>query len=226
MERSVIEVRSVDKKFGDFAALKGVSLTCERGKIYGLTGRNGSGKTVLLKCICGFLIPDAGEIRIFGKTKKRGEMLREAGIIIEEPAFLGKKSGMKNLEYLYRLRNPMDKKRLEEAMRQVGLDPAERKPVDQYSLGMRQRLAIAQALMEDPPILILDEYLNGLDRQGAEEIRRLLLSWKKRGKTILLASHSREDMEILCDQVFEMDGGRLRAFDTAEQKKKKREEDF
>ena len=95
MERSVIEVRSVDKKFGDFAALKGVSLTCERGKIYGLTGRNGSGKTVLLKCICGFLIPDAGEIRIFGKTKKRGEMLREAGIIIEEPAFLGKKSGMK-----------------------------------------------------------------------------------------------------------------------------------
>ena len=110
MERSVIEVRSVDKKFGDFAALKGVSLTCERGKIYGLTGRNGSGKTVLLKCICGFLIPAAGEIRIFGKTKKRGEMLREAGIIIEEPAFLGKKSGMKNLEYLYRLRNPMDKK--------------------------------------------------------------------------------------------------------------------
>ena len=222
----VIQVKDVCKTFGKAEVLKQVTAKFEAGKIYGIIGRNGSGKTVLFKCICGFLIPDAGEIRIFGKTKKRGEMLREAGIIIEEPAFLGKKSGMKNLEYLYRLRNPMDKKRLEEAMRQVGLDPAERKPVDQYSLGMRQRLAIAQALMEDPPILILDEYLNGLDRQGAEEIRRLLLSWKKSGKTILLASHSREDMEILCDQVFEMDGGRLRAFDTARHREAKREEDF
>lgn len=204
-----IEVLSVDKKFGSFSALSGVSVICEPGKIYGLTGRNGSGKSVLLKCICGFLIPDAGKIRIFGKTKKRGEMLREAGIIIEEPAFLGKKSGIKNLEYLYGIRNRMDRKRLEETMLQVGLDPGERKPVEKYSLGMRQRLAIAQALMEDPQILILDEYLNGLDRQGAKEIRALLLSWKERGKTILLTSHSREDMEILCDQVFEMDGGKL-----------------
>ena len=204
-----IEVLSVDKKFGSFSALSGVSVICEPGKIYGLTGRNGSGKSVLLKCICGFLIPDAGKIRNFGKTKKRGEMLREAGIIIEEPAFLGKKSGIKNLEYLYGIRNRMDRKRLEETMLQVGLDPGERKPVEKYSQGMRQRLAIAQALMEDPQILILDEYLTGLDRQGAKEIRALLLSWKERGKTILLTSHSREDMEILCDQVFEMDGGKL-----------------
>ena len=203
----VIQVDNVSKKFKSQVVLKDITLQCRKGRIYGL-GYNGSGKTVLFKCICGLLYVDEGEIRVNGE-KIGCEMIKNAGIIIEEPAFLGNESGRKNLELLYMLRHKRDKKRIADVMQMLGLNSESKKTVRQYSLGMRQRLALAQALMEDPDILILDEPMNGLDRDGVNEIRQLLLKLKEQGKTILLASHNKEDIEVLCDEVFEMEHGKL-----------------
>lgn len=206
-----IEVSHVSKRFGNTQVLKDVSLSCESGKIYGLVGHNGSGKTVLFKILCGFLACEEGMVKVNGKVMgKEMDMLTEAGIIIEDPGFLRTWSGYHNLEFLYTLRNKKDKRHLYSVMEKVGLDPGMRRPVGKYSLGMRQRLAIAQAIMEDPGILILDEPMNGLDKKGVEEIRGLLLKMKEENKLIILASHNREDIQILCDEVYEMEEGRLR----------------
>lgn len=170
----VIEVSHVSKSFKDNKVLKDVSLLCESGKIYGLVGHNGSGKTVLFKSICGFLSCDEGTITVNGKVMgKDKDMLTDAGIIIEDPGFLRTWSGYHNLEFLYTLRNKKNKDYLCSVLRKVGLDPALKRPVGKYSLGMRQRLALAQAIMEDPGILILDEPMNGLDKNGVREIREL-----------------------------------------------------
>lgn len=204
----MICVKNVSKKFGQQTVLSHISLSMEAGKIYGLVGYNGSGKTVLMKCICGLLLADEGDIHV--KGEKIGEqMIKNAGVIIEEPAFLKNESGKKNLQLLYMLNHKKDNVKIERVMKKVGLDAGNRKKVRHYSLGMRQRLAIAQAVMEDPEILILDEPMNGLDKQGVGEIRELLLSYKEEGKVILLASHNREDIQILCDEVYEIEEGRL-----------------
>ncbi|HIV22610.1 MAG TPA: ABC transporter ATP-binding protein [Candidatus Merdiplasma excrementigallinarum] len=206
----MIEIEHVEKSFKDVKVLKDVSLKCEPGKIYGIVGRNGSGKTVLFKCICGFLKCDSGEIRVDGKiVGKDLDMLKNAGIIIEEPGFLRKMSGYRNLEYLYTIRNRKDRDYIKRIMETVGLDPNMKKSVGKYSLGMRQRLAIAQAIMEKPDILILDEPLNGLDKTGAEEFRNLFLTMRNEGKLILIATHNKEDIDMLCDKVYEMDAGYL-----------------
>ena len=205
-----IEVSHVSKSFKDHKVLKDVSFSCESGKIYGLVGHNGSGKTVLFKCICGFLSCEEGMISVNGKVMgKDKDMLTDAGIIIEDPGFLRTWSGYHNLEFLYTLRNKKNKEYLYSVLNKVGLDPALKRPVGKYSLGMRQRLAIAQAIMEDPGILILDEPMNGLDKKGVGEIRELLLKMKKENKLIILASHNREDIDVLCDEVYEMEDGVL-----------------
>lgn len=207
----IIEVSHVSKRFGNTQVLKDVSLRCESGKIYGLVGHNGSGKTVLFKILCGFLSCEEGTVKVNGKVMgKEKDMLTEAGIIIEDPGCLRTWSGYHNLEFLYTLRNRKNKAYLYSVMEKVGLDPGMRRPVGKYSLGMRQRLAIAQAIMEDPGILILDEPMNGLDKKGVGEIRALLLKMKEENKLIILASHNREDIQILCDEVYEMEEGRLR----------------
>jgi len=204
----IIQVIDAQKKFGNNTVLDKVSITCKKGGIYGIAGHNGSGKTVLFKCICGFLHLDQGEIRINGKClKKDFDMIDNAGIIIEEPAFLRGWSGIKNLEFLYMIRNPKNRKHLNNMMEKVGLDPDSKKRVGQYSMGMRQRLAIAQAIMENQEILILDEPMNGLDKNGVADMRKLFLELRGEGKTILMASHNKEDIDILCDEVYEMDMG-------------------
>lgn len=206
----VIRLDHVYKNFGSTEILKDISLTCKKGKIYGFVGYNGSGKTVMFKCICGFFKCTKGAIYIQGKQMGKDiDMLNQAGIIIEEPGFLRKWDGYHNLEFLYTIRNKKDKDHLYAILEKVGLDPKSKKKVEKYSLGMRQRLAIAQAIMEDPDILILDEPMNGLDKDGVAEMRSLFLEMKTAGKTILLASHNREDIEALCDEVYEMDGGRF-----------------
>lgn len=205
-----IEVQNLVKKFQDHIVLDHVSLCCEQGKIYGIIGYNGSGKTVLFKCICGFLTQEEGEIRIKGKThRQRGYHMTDVGAVIEEPAFLSDKSAYRNLEYLYMINHSRDKELICDILSMVGLDPKEKKSVGKYSMGMKQRLAIAQAIMENPDIIILDEPMNGLDRKGIDEIRKLLLNLRNSGKTILLASHSKEDIEILCDEVYEIENGIL-----------------
>ncbi len=203
-----ISVNNVTKKFKNHVVLDRISFDCEPGKIYGFVGYNGSGKTVLFKCICGLLKPDSGTIVINGE-KMGDQMIRNAGIIIEEPAFIRNETGKKNLEFLYLLNHKRENKIIEEVMVQLGLDPKSKKKVREYSLGMRQRLALAQAIMEKPDIYILDEPMNGLDKKGVDEILQLLLELKNQKKMILLASHNREDISILCDEVFEMEHGRI-----------------
>lgn len=204
-----IKCVDVTKAYRDHTVLKQVNLECGRGEITGIIGRNGAGKTVLFKAICGLTAIDSGEILIDGEKKSSGAILQSVGVIIEEPAFLAHTSGYKNLEYLYMIRNRVNQEHLNQVLSQVGLDPNSQKPVDKYSLGMRQRLAIAQAIMENPDILILDEPFNGLDNQGVEDMRTLFLSLKRLGKTILVASHNPEDIRLLCDRVYQMNAGVL-----------------
>ena len=208
---AVIEVSDVTKKFGNATVLRNINIQFEEGRIYGIEGRNGSGKTVLLKLIVGFLRASAGQVRVCGKeVGKDKDFAEEIGIVIEEPGFLSGYTGYKNLEFLAGIRKMIGKKEIRDSMESVGLDPDCRKKVGKYSMGMKQRLAVAQAIMENPKILILDEPMNGLDDQGVEDIRKILLKLKEEGKTILLTSHNREDIEILCDEVYEMNQGRLK----------------
>ena len=208
---NIIEVKNVSKNFRETRALDNISLDFERGKIHGIIGRNGSGKTVLMKCICGFMTPTSGEVLVNGEKVRPSKAQENIGLIIETPGFIGGKSGLRNLQYLLRLRGKSDRSTVENAMRAVGLDPENKKPVRKYSLGMRQRLGIAQAIMEDPELLLLDEPMNGLDNQGVEDMRGLFAELRERGKTILLASHSNEDVRALCDTVCELDHGRVMA---------------
>ena len=206
--KPIIEIEHLFKSFEGITVLNDVTMSMEKGKIYGIIGRNGSGKTVLFKSICGFFPVEKGSIRVrdlyLEKSKK---VPKKLGIIIETPGFLSNYSGYKNLEFLYCINNKKDKDKIVQAIRQVGLDPDLKRHVGKYSMGMRQRLGIAQAIMEEPEILILDEPMNGLDNQGVKDIRELLLELKKQGKTILIASHNREDIDVLCDHVWEMDKG-------------------
>ncbi|MDE7066651.1 MAG: ATP-binding cassette domain-containing protein, partial [Schaedlerella arabinosiphila] len=200
----------VSKTFGKQEVLRHVSLSMKSGNIYGLIGRNGSGKTVLMKCICGLLRPTSGQILMDGRYLEEEErLLEDFGIIIGNPGFLPNYSGRKNLRMLAMIRGKCGKEKIDLAMRQVGLDPEMSRKVSEYSMGMKQRLGIAQAIMEENSILILDEPMNGLDNQGVEDMRKLFQKLKEEGRLILLASHSSEDIEVLCDQVFEMDAGIL-----------------
>ncbi len=206
-----VEVCHVTKRFGEDTVLLDVNIAMERGRVYGISGNNGSGKTVLMKCICGFLPVTEGRICVGGKViGVEIDFPESIGVIIETPGFLTNLTGMRNLEILAGLKGVISKREIREAILRAGLDPDLRKAVSKYSLGMRQRLGIAQAIMEDPEFLILDEPFNGLDKHGVADIRALILSLKEQGKTILLASHNSEDIRILCDKVFEMDGGRIR----------------
>lgn len=206
-----IEIENVTKKFKEDTVLYYINVSMEQGKVYGFCGNNGSGKTVLMKCICGFLPVTQGTVRVNGKViGKEIDFPENMGVIIETPGFLANLSGMRNLEILAALQGKIGKKEIAYAMQKAGLEPSLKKSVSKYSLGMRQRLGIAQAIMEEPEFLILDEPFNGLDKHGVADIRKLLLELKGQGKTIILASHNSEDIRILCDKVYEMDGGRMR----------------
>lgn len=212
MENTIyVRLKQVSRQFGETCVLEEVSLELKKGKIYGIAGNNGSGKTVLMKCICGFLPVSRGEIWVGGKQiGKKIDFPESLGVIIETPGFLAGLTGKRNLQILAGLRRKIGTEQIEKAMRRAGLDPGSRKPVSKYSLGMRQRLGIAQAIMEDPEFLVLDEPFNGLDCTGVQEIRELLLEQAGREKTIILASHNPEDIRILCDEVYEMDGGKIK----------------
>ncbi len=204
----LIRVEHLSKSFGEETVVKDVNRDFEAGKIHGIVGNNGSGKTVLMKCICGFMIPSAGRVLVDGKEiGKDVDFPENTGIIIETPGFLPGLSGVKNLGLLASLQRKIDKEQIKETIRRVGLDPDSKKPVGKYSLGMRQRLGLAQAIMEDPKLLILDEPMNGLDKHGVEDMRKLIAGLRDEGKTIILASHNQLDIDMLCDTICEMDDG-------------------
>ncbi len=208
---SVIEVKGIVKKWGNNTVLKSVDLAVESSEIIGIIGHNGSGKTVLMKCICGFITPDSGEITVSGKRiGKDIDIPKNIGLIIETPGFLPNFSGFSNLWQLAKIRGKISKEDVRSVMKTVGLNPNEKKHVGKYSLGMRQRLGIAQAIMENPDILILDEPMNGLDKNGVADMRELFLQLKADGKTIIVASHNSVDIDVLCDRVFEITQGDLK----------------
>ncbi|MBL4933650.1 ATP-binding cassette domain-containing protein [Clostridium paridis] len=207
---TAIHIEHIFKNFGQEQILSDVSHDFEQGKIHGIVGNNGSGKTVLMKCICGFLIPTKGKILVQDKqVGKDMDFPQDLGLIIETPGFLPQLSGMNNLKLLASLKRKISEEIIKDTLKLVGLDPDMKKPVSKYSLGMRQRLGIAQAIMEDPSLLILDEPFNGLDKKGIADIRALLQDLKTKGKTIILASHNAQDIDLLCDTVCEMDSGVL-----------------
>ena len=203
-----ISVQHVTKRFGEDEVLKDVCRDFEEGKIHGIVGNNGSGKTVLMKCICGFLHPTKGRVLVnYKEVGKDMDFPDNMGIIIETPGFLPNMTGMKNLQILASLKKRIDDQTIRETIRRVGLDPGMKKHVAKYSLGMRQRLGIAQAIMENPALLILDEPFNGQDKHAVADMRQLIKGLREEGKTILLASHNQADIDELCDTVCEMDAG-------------------
>lgn len=206
-----IIIEHISKCFRKIPVLTDVSVEFESGKIHGIIGHNGSGKTVLMKIICGLMDADSGEVFINGERQKNGSAYKSnIGAIIETPGFLPTQSGFKNLQYLASIRCKIGDEEIKSAMKQVNLNPDDKKHVGKYSLGMRQRLGLAQAIMENPELLILDEPMNGLDKDGVADMRQYLLDLKLQGKTILIASHSAEDIDVLCDTVCEMDKGNLK----------------
>ena len=206
----MIEVKNVSLILNKYRILDDVSMHAESGEAVGLVGGNGSGKTMLMKCICGFNTVFTGEILVKGKRIGRdAEFAPDTGFIIETPGFIPYMTGYENLKMLAGINKKLRREEIEQFMELVGLDPGNKKGVKKYSLGMRQRLGLAQALMEDPDILILDEPFNGLDKEMAEKMRRLLAGQKKAGKTILLASHNEKDIEYICDRTYEIDAGRI-----------------
>lgn len=206
----IIEINDVCLEIKGEKILQNVDVTFEEGKIHGLVGRNGSGKTMLMKCICGFVKYTSGQIKVDGQiVGKDIDFPQNLGFIIETPGFIPYYSGYKNLMLLAGLQKKVGKEEVQAAMEAVGLDWKLKRSVKKYSLGMRQRLGIAQAIMEDPKLLILDEPFNGLDKEGVKEMRDYLINLKENGRTILICSHSMDDINILCDDVYEMDKGCL-----------------
>ena len=206
----MIVLENVSKTFKDKTVLQPLDLTVERGTITGFIGRNGSGKTVLFKLICGLLLPSTGTVTVDGvRLGKDTDFAPDTGVLIETPGFIGYESGLRNLRDLAAIRKKISVDQVKDAISAVGLDPEDKKRVGKYSLGMRQRLGIAQAIMEDPSLLILDEPMNGLDKDGVADMRVLFRALRNEGKTILLASHSAEDIDLLCDAVYELDNGKM-----------------
>lgn len=207
----MLEVKDVSLRIKDNTILKDVSLKVEKGSICGIVGRNGSGKSMLMKCITGLVKYDSGEVsveeKVIGKDTDFPESL---GVIIETPSFINNLSGYANLKRLAMYRNIISSEDIKGAIRLVGLNPDLRRKVGKYSLGMRQRLGIAQAIMEKPRLLVLDEPFNSLDADGVDDMRKLLMEYAEGGNTILLCSHNKDDIDILCDKVYVMEKGQIK----------------
>lgn len=208
---SYIEVKNVSKSFDHRTILEDVSLSVDRGKVIGLVGANGSGKSVLFKILCGFEKPDTGSV--FVRGEKLGEHGRDfpadMGVFINSPGFIGIYSGFQNLKFLADIRRKIGDKEIQEAMSKVGLDSDNKTKVDNYSLGMKQKLGLAQAIMEGQDILILDEPFNALDYRTYEDVKTIIRMLKAEGKTIFITSHRYKDIEQLCDQVYSLENCRL-----------------
>lgn len=190
--------------------LDNICLNLESGNIYGFVGRNGCGKTMLFRALSGLMHIDSGRITIDGKVLHKDiNVPPSIGLIIENAGLYNEFSGFKNLKLLADINKIISDTEITKAISDVGLDPNDKRPVRKYSLGMKQRLTIAQAIMESPDIIMLDEPTNALDERGVKLIRDIILREKERGALVLIASHNKEDIEILADRVYYMDGGKI-----------------
>lgn len=210
MNHTVIEATNISKRFKEQVILEDVSLKVLSGQIIGISGHNGTGKSIFLRILCGFLRPDHGQITIWGRAiGQECEFPDQTGILIDKPGFVDHLTGFHNLKLLAMIRNIIQDGQIQHTMELVGLDPNNKLAVSKYSTGMRQRLGLAQALMEKPNLLILDEPTSGIDRSGTAEIHSLIRHLATEGKTVLLTSHSTQELTELCDQVYELDNGNL-----------------
>lgn len=206
----MLEIKGLTKKFKQRTVLRDINLSLKFGNIYGFIGANGSGKSVFFKTICGFLKPDKGTVTVNGKTiGKEIDFLPSLGVVIEKPGFIENYNQFDNLKYLAQINNIIDDKKIIEVIHRVGLDINNKEKVKTFSLGMRQRLAIAQAIMEDQKIIILDEPFNGLDKNGCNQIKNLLMELKSPDRLILLTSHIEGDIDSLSDYIFEFCDGKI-----------------
>lgn len=206
---SIISIKNVSKSFKGNALFENVNLEIEKGKIYGFVGPNGSGKSVLFKLICGFIFPDKGAIYIQGVEVGKGKRFPENyGVMIDRPGYIANKTGFQNLKELSLIRGAIGNEQIAETMKLVGLDAHSTQKVKNYSLGMKQKLGICQAIMEEQEVLILDEPFNALDIDSVKRVRELLLRFKEEGRTILLTSHNQEDINI-CDEVYRINQCKL-----------------
>lgn len=202
--------KHVSKKIKKKIILSDINLHLESGNIYGFVGRNGSGKTMLFRALSGLMKIDSGEIQWNEKVLRKDiDILPNLGIILENAGLYPEFTGFENLEMLAKVNKKIGKQEIEQAIKRVGLNPDDKRPYRKYSLGMKQRIIIAQAIMEKPDVLMLDEPTNALDENGVDKIRQVILEEKKRGALVLIASHNKEDIQILADQVFYIDNGSL-----------------
>lgn len=205
-----IEIRELNKEIKGAPVLTDINLDMEGGKVYGLKGKNGSGKTMLMRAICGLIVPTSGTITINGEVLgKQISFPRSVGVLIENPSFVAGYTGMKNLQVLASIQNRIGDEEIRETIQEVGLDPDDKRTYRKYSLGMKQRLGIAAAVMEKPDIVILDEPINALDETGALKVRDILKEQKERGAVIVLACHDSEELALLSDEIIQISEGRI-----------------
>ena len=207
---AIINVNNISKKINEYTIFQNISFTIQQGECVGLIGHNGSGKTMIMKALCGFITIDAGEIIVNEKDIVCGKKyITDAGVLIEAPIFLNRLTGYENLAILANIQKKITQKSIINALQAVGLQEAINKKVGTYSLGMKQKLRIAQAIMEQPAILILDEPFNGLDKASVEMLQSLLKDYQNNGTTILLTTHDDRQIATLCNRVYELDNGRM-----------------
>ena len=205
-----LELNNITKKFKDTIILDNINLSLQSGKIYGFIGRNGSGKSVLLKIICGYYSATNGTLLLDGDNYiNKTEFLPNARALIEKPNFLPDLTGYENLKLLASIQNKISDKEIVDTLNKLNLNEEKDKLFSKYSLGTKQKLGIAQVLMEDPDIIILDEPLNGIEKATAEKVRKILREEKKKGKLIIIASHIKDDIELLADEVYEINDGKI-----------------
>lgn len=219
-----LEMKDVTKRIRGTTVVDRASFSMEKGRIYGLWGKNGSGKTMILRLLAGLILPNEGEIWIGGKhLGKDMDFPESLGLLIENPSFISYETGFQNLAYLARIRNRISDTEICGTLEAVGLDPKDRRTYRKYSLGMKQRLGIAAAIMEKPDLLLLDEPFNALDTKGVEQVKELLKTMRADGKLIILACHDREEMEELADEVFLIEEGRITGHEIIEKNGGKQE---
>ena len=209
-ENYYLKVENLSKDIKKTRVLNKVNLKFKKGKIYGFRGKNGSGKTMLFRALCGLIKPTEGTVEINGQVLGQQISFPESvGVVIEYPGFLPNLSGYDNLKLIAEINNKIGEVEVKNAIAAVGLNPEDKKKFKKYSLGMKQRLGIAQALMEDPELIILDEPTNALDSEAVLAIKELLINKKNEGKLILVASHDKEELEILSDEIFYIENGSI-----------------
>lgn len=204
-----IKITNLCKIINNNYVLKNISITFSSGNIYAIVGANGSGKSIFLKSISGLILPDKGEIRFFGKKLEQGEFSQKIGLLLDSPGLLPQYSAIKNLSILASINNKVSIDEIKNLLEKLGLNPNDNRPIKKYSLGMKQKVGIVQALMEDTEIIILDEPMNGLDDESVNTVRNILLDLKKKNKTIIITSHNKEDIELLSDYTYKIDKGEL-----------------